>query len=339
MSTLKNKVALVTGATRGLGKGIAIGLGEAGATVYITGRSLNAAPEVGGSLSETAAAVETAGGKCIPVQVDHQQDQQVATLFAQIEAEQQGKLDILVNNAYAGVKALRDNNGKPFWEADLGLWDACNQVGLRSHYVASVWAAKLMTKRRQGLICTISSWGSLNYIFGVAYGAGKAASDRLAADMALELKSANVASISLWPGIVGTEHISRLAAEIKAQGSATTQASGIAAEYNWETPVFTGRAIAALAADPEIMKFTGTTQIVAELAEKYHLVDTNGQRPVSLRSLAFILPLLFPPLLQSASSIPNLKIPWFLLLIMALQSPKIAKMPEILPFNPNYDQS
>ncbi len=232
MRHLEGKVALVTGATRGIGKGIAIGLGEAGATVYITGRTLNksnAGNSISGSLTETQQAVEEAGGICIPIQVDHSDDEQIKLLCDRISEEQNGQLDLLVNNVFSGVTALRDAYGEPFWKLEPSLWDAVNDVGLRSHYITSVYAARLMTQRRQGLICTISSWGGMSYIFGVAYGAGKSACDRLAADMAVELKPYNVASISVWPGIVGTEHISSFAEE--------SDASSVFADgYNWETP-------------------------------------------------------------------------------------------------------
>jgi len=325
MSNLQGKIALVTGATRGIGKGIAIGLGEAGATVYITGRSLENEQELGGNLQATCDAVTEAGGVCIPVAVDHSDDQQVYNLFERIDREQNGQLDILVNNVYGGVRAIRDNQGKPFWEGDINLWDACNNVGLRSHYLTSFYGAKMMTPRKHGLICTISSWGGMSYIFGAAYGAGKAACDRLAADMAVELQPYNVASVSLWPGIVGTEHISQLAQEIRAQGVSNPQSSGIGEGYNWETPLLTGRVIAALAAQPNIMRYTGTVQIVAELAKRYHIVDQEGNLPVSLRSLRFILPFALPSLRNYSQLIPNLNIPWFLLLLLALPSPRISK--------------
>ncbi len=167
MSDLKGKVALVTGATRGVGKGIAIGLGEAGATVYITGRSLhrsNVSDEVFGSLQETQLAVEEAGGKCIPVQVDHSDDEQVTLLFKQIQDEQQGQLNLLIKNVFSGVQAIRNASGKPFWQSEPSLWDAVNNVGLRSHYITSVYAARMMSERQQGIICTISSWGGMSYI-------------------------------------------------------------------------------------------------------------------------------------------------------------------------------
>lgn len=324
MKQLEGKITLVTGATRGLGKGIAIGLGEAGATVYITGRSKeqsNAGNDISGSLKDTQLAVETAGGDCIPVQVDHSDDEQVRLLFDRIQNEQ-GKLDLLVNNVYSGVQALKDAYGKPFWDSEPNLWDACNNVGLRSHYVMSVLAARMMIPRRQGLICTISSWGGLSYIFGAAYGAGKAASDRLAADMAVELKPYNIASLSIWPGIVGTEHFSQLATQME-EGSIDGENSAIRDRYNWETPLFTGRAIAALAADKTVMDRTGRVQIVAELAQHYGLVDENGSRPASLRSLRFVIPFALRALRKYTGLIPNINVPWSLLLLKALSSPKI----------------
>lgn len=325
MKNLEGKVTLVTGATRGLGKGIAIGLGEAGATVYITGRRLDSSDSsngISGSLRETQAAVEEAGGICIPVQVDHSDDEQVRLLFDRIQDEQ-GQLDLLVNNAYSGVQALRDAYGKPFWECEPSFWDACNNVGLRSHYVASIFAARMMTQHRQGLICTISSWGGLSYIFGVPYGAGKAACDRLAAEMAIELKPHNVASLSIWPGIVGTEHISQLAAEMAESEGSDPQGSLIKEGFNWETPLLTGRVIAALTADSTIMRRTGRVQIVAELAQHYGLVDKDGNRPASLRSLRFLLPMALPALRQYPWLVPNIQVPWSLLLLKALSSPKI----------------
>ena len=321
MSNLAGKVVLVTGATRGVGKGIAVGLGEAGATVYITGRTLkqsDSANELSGSLQETQIAVEEVGGKCIPVRVDHSDDEQVRLLFERIRDEQ-GQLDLLVNNVFSGVQAIRNAYGKPFWQSEPSLWDAVNNVGLRSHYVASVFAARLMSDRQQGIICTISSWGGLSYLFGAAYGAGKSACDRLAADMAVELKPDNIASIAIWPGIVGTEQIIDFAQQTDEANNEAAFSDG----YNWETPLLTGRAIAALASDPNVMQYTGKVQIVAELAEKYNLVDRDGERPVSLRSLRFLLPFSFPALKKYLWLIPNLKLPWIALLWAMLRSPKI----------------
>lgn len=324
MKNLEDKVALVTGATRGIGKGIALGLAEAGATVYITGRSLNnSGNAVSGSLSETQSAIDEIGGICIPVQVDHSDDEQVRLLFERIQDEQHGQLDLLVNNAYSGVQAIRNAFGQPFWDCEPNIWDASNNVGLRSHYIASVFAARMMTKRNSGLICTISSWGSMSYIFNTAYGVGKAACDRLASDMAVELKPHNVASVSVWPGIVGTELFSSFASEMNQTNTTEQKNSLISDRYNWETPLFTGRAIAALACEPNIMRHTGRVQIVAELASKYGIVDENSERPASLRSLRFLLPTALPVLRNYSWLIPDIKIPWPLLLLNALSSPKI----------------
>jgi NAD(P)-dependent dehydrogenase (short-subunit alcohol dehydrogenase family) len=326
MKHLEGKVTLVTGATRGIGRGIAIALGEAGATVYITGRSLNnsyANNDLSGTLAETQSAVEEAGGVCIPVQVDHSDDEQVRLLFERIQDEQNGQLDLLANNAYSGVKAIRDAYGQPFWDGEPSIWDASNNVGLRSHYVASIFAARLMTKQKSGLICTISSWGSMSYLFNTAYGVGKAACDRLAANMAVELKPHNVASVSIWPGIVGTEQISQMASEVSQTNTTEQKKSFLSDRYNWETPLFTGRAIAKLANDPNIMRRTGRVQIVAELANEYGIVDENGDRPPSLRSLRFGLPAVLPVLRKYSKLIPDIKVPWSLLLLNALSSPKV----------------
>lgn len=323
---LKGKVALVTGASRGIGKGLAIGLGEAGALVYITGRSVNQTSSTGsvsGSLLETQSAVEKAGGICIAVTVDHSDDQQIKSLFEQIDREQNGQLDLLVNNAYGGVRSLIAAKGKPFWESDLSLWDDCNQVGLRSHYVASHWATKMMTQRKQGLIVTISSWGGLAPIFGIAYGTGKSACDRLAADMAIELKPFNVASISLWPGIVGTEQFHQLAEESLEGNESNLGVTAIADKFNWETPLFVGRVIAALYNDPDLMKRTGKVQIAAELAAGYGVVDEYQQCPVSLRSLRFLLAQGLSNLKSKARFIPDLRVPWWILVLTVLKSPKI----------------
>ncbi len=328
-STLKNKVALVTGATRGIGKGIAIALAQSGATVYITGRSLNnqsATDTVSGGLAETQAIIESTGGSCIACQVDHSDDTQVQQLFKRIKAEQNGQLDVLVNNVYGGVRAIREQQGKPFWESDAALWDACNNVGLRSHYIASRLAAQLMVPRQQGLIITISSWGGLSPIFGVAYGTGKSACDRLATEMATELKPHNIASFALWPGIVGTEHISEFAAKSMAQSQSQNESATPTAlantQFNWETPEFTGRIIAELTRDPNIMRLTGKLQIVAELAAHYRINDTAGHRPASLRSLKFLLPAALPSLQTRTHLVPDIRSPWWLLLITMLSSPQ-----------------
>jgi NAD(P)-dependent dehydrogenase (short-subunit alcohol dehydrogenase family) len=181
----------------------------------------------------------------------------------------------------------------------------------------------MMTQRKQGLIVTISSWGGLAPIFGVAYGTGKSACDRLASDMAVELKPFNVASISLWPGIVGTEQFHQLAADNLENNDSNLGVAAIADKFNWETPLFVGRVIAALYNDSALMKRTGIVQIVAELAARYGIVDEYEHRPVSLRSLRFLLAQGLPRLKTRAKFIPDLRVPWWILLLTVLKSPKI----------------
>jgi NAD(P)-dependent dehydrogenase (short-subunit alcohol dehydrogenase family) len=327
LKSLNGKIALVTGASRGIGKGIAIALGEAGALVYITGRSLNGSNStkvLSNDLLETKNAVEKAGGICIAISADHSDDEQIKSLFEQIDSEQNGRLDLLVNNAYSGVRSLIQSNGIPFWESDISIWDACNQVGLRSHYVSSHWAAKMMTQRKQGLIVTISSWGGVAPIFGVAYGTGKSACDRLAADMAVELKPFNVASISLYPGIVGTEHFHSLVEDnLKITETNRTASLGITDKFNWETPLFVGRVIAALSNAPDLMEKTGKVHVVAELAARYGIVDECEHRPASLRSIKFLLPQVLPILKARIRLIPDIRVPWWMILLTLLKSPRI----------------
>jgi NAD(P)-dependent dehydrogenase (short-subunit alcohol dehydrogenase family) len=332
-TNLTGKVALVTGASRGIGKGIATALGEAGALVYITGRSFNGSNSsevLSSDLLETKNAVEKAGSICIAISADHSDDRQIKSLFEQIDSEQNGQLDLLVNNAYGGVRSLIENNGKSFWESDISLWDACNQVGLRSHYVSSHWAAKMMTKRKQGLIVTLSSWGGVAPIFGVAYGTGKSACDRLAADMAVDLKPFNVVSISLYPGIVGTEHFHQLVEdnikniESNLDDAVTGTASlEITDKFNWETPLFVGRVIAALCNAPDLMQQTGKVHIVAELAARYRIVDEHDHLPASFRSIKFLLPQVLPILKTRTRLIPDIRVPWWIILLTLLKSPRI----------------
>ncbi|KAK2821958.1 hypothetical protein Q5P01_022023 [Channa striata] len=204
--SLSGWVCVVTGASRGIGRGIALQLSEAGATVYITGRQEK-------TLTKTAAEVKERGGGCVPVVCDSTRDEDIEELFERIKREQNGRLDILVNNAYAGVQAIFENIEKKFWETDPSIWDSINNAGLRGHYFFSVYASRLMVAQGRGLIITISSMGGLRYLFSVPYGVGKAACDRLAADMAVELKRRGVVSVSLWPGAVQTELVSRFILE------------------------------------------------------------------------------------------------------------------------------
>ncbi|XP_038949060.1 dehydrogenase/reductase SDR family member 1 isoform X1 [Rattus norvegicus] len=166
--TMKGQVCVVTGASRGIGRGIALQLCQAGATVYITGRHLD-------TLRATAQEAQSLGGRCVPVVCDSSQESEVKSLFEQVDREQQGRLDVLVNNAYAGVQAILNTTTKSFWEAPASLWDDINNVGLRGHYLCSVYGARLMVPAGKGLIVVVSSPGGLQHMFNVPYGVGKAA--------------------------------------------------------------------------------------------------------------------------------------------------------------------
>jgi NAD(P)-dependent dehydrogenase (short-subunit alcohol dehydrogenase family) len=267
-------VALVTGASRGAGSGIAAALGESGYTVYVTGRTEQPGQAaLPGTIHETAATITRAGGQGIAVRTDHADDASIAALFARIGAEA-GRLDILVNNAAVIDDALIAPG--PFWEKPLALADILD-VGLRCHYVASWHAARLMAPAGRGLIAFTSSFGSVCYMHGPAYGAQKAGVDKFAADMAVDFAGTGVAAVSLWMGPLLTERFARALAE------RPDQYEGFAAVA--ETPHFTGRLIAALAADPELMSLTGQTLIGAELAQRYGIMDAGGKQPPSYRDM------------------------------------------------------
>ncbi|CAK6967880.1 dehydrogenase/reductase SDR family member 1 [Scomber scombrus] len=277
--SLSGWVCVVTGASRGIGRGIALQLSEAGATVYITGRQEK-------TLKETAAQVKERGGSCVPVICDSAKDEDIKELFEQIKREQNGRLDILVNNAYAGVQAIFESMGKKFWETDPSMWDTINNTGLRGHYYFSVYASRLMVAQGRGLIVTISSMGGLRYLFNVPYGVGKAACDRLAADMAVELKSRGVASVSLWPGAVQTELVSQFVLEDTPQ-SVNSKFRDVFA--NGETTELSGKCIVNLAKDKSLMSLTGKTILTCDLSRRYGIQDVDGRSVVDYTSLKFLL--------------------------------------------------
>jgi len=276
MTTLTGKVAVVTGASRGIGKGIALALGAQGATVYVTGRTVSAGDHsLPGTIGETAAEIDRRGGTGIAVGVDHSEDEQVAALFGQIRHEQ-GRLDILVNNAFAIPEDLTDS--KPFWEKPLSNWDMVD-VGVRSNFVAAWHAAQVMTGQRSGLIVAISGYVGVTYTYGVVFGMCKAAVDRMARDMAIELQPHNVASISLWQGLTLTERAQANLARNPEMTKATVTNPAVAC-----SPEFPGRVIAALATDPQLMRRSGGTFITAELAAEYGITDLDGKVIPSLRA-------------------------------------------------------
>lgn len=275
----QNPVAIVTGASRGAGRGIAIALGSHGCTVYVTGRSAKPGDSnLSGTIYETAAAVTAAGGKGIAVRVDHADDKQVQSLFEQVQRDE-GRLGILVNNACA----IHDQLNTPgnFWEKPLELVDMLD-VGLRSSYVASYYAAPMMVAQRHGLMIFTSAPGAVHYVFGAAYGAHKAGMDKFAADMAIDLKDFNVAALSIWMGALLTERLRMVIASDRAKFGHL--------EGTAETPEFTGHVIWALYNDPELMSLSGQTVIGAEMAVKYGITDEGGRQPKSYRDTHKLAP-------------------------------------------------
>ncbi len=268
---LADCVVLVTGASRGIGKGVALALGNAGSTVVVTGRApSDSETALPGTLRATASEIDARGGRGIPLYCDHANDEQVRDVVEKIVTEH-GRVDVLVNNVFALPKPEDKLFGTPFWEQPLEFWDVMHRVGLRSHYVTSALVARSMVARGRGLIVNISSFGAGGYAVNVAYGVGKAGVDRLAADMAHDLRPHGVTAVSLWPGIVRTERV---------------LAYGDDSPFdmrNTESPEFTGRAVVALATDPNVLERSGRRWVVAELAEAYGFDDIDGRRPPSLR--------------------------------------------------------
>lgn len=272
-------VAVVTGASRGAGAGIAHALGSYGCTVYVTGRTRDgaAAPRPG-TIDQTAARVTAAGGHGIAVEVDHGDDDQVKALFEQIGRDH-GRVDILVNNA----AIIRDEmmGRTKFWEEPIAVIDTLD-VGLRSSYVATVYAAPLMLPQRKGLVAFSSSSGSVHYAFGPAYGVPKAGTDKMAADMAFDLREFDIAAVSIWMGSLLTDRVRAIiAAKPEKFGHILDSA---------ETPELTGHVIWALYNDPGLMELSGQTLIGAELAVKYGILDEDGRQPPSYRDMFGVHP-------------------------------------------------
>lgn len=272
---LCDRVAVVTGASRGIGKGIALELGAAGATVYVTGRSVTPG-RLPGTVHETAACITELGGVGVPMVCDHRDDDAVARLFERI-TEEHGRLDILVNNVYNSPAASRWL-GKPFWQVPPDAWDQTFDVGVRSHYTAAVFAAPLLI-HSDGLLVNISSPGASRYMHNAVYGVAKAALDRLTADLAHDLAGTGVTVVSLWPGIVNTELLQLVPVDEQGRRLVTLPGEGTFDLDNAESPHFAGRAVLALALDPDRRAYTGTARRVHELADHYGFTDIDGRVP------------------------------------------------------------
>ena len=252
MTQLSEQVALVTGASRGVGRGVALGLAGAGARVFATGRSI-AHADLGPDVTR--------------ITCDHTDDRAVAEVFREIE-ETAGQLDILVNVAWGGYERMVEDGRftfvAPFWEQPTWRWDAMVTAGVRAAFVASQHAARTMVPARRGLIVHISSWAAQKYIANTLYGLSKAATDKMTADMAHELQPHGVTVVSLYPGLVRTEAV---------------LAAGVFDLSNSESPEFIGRAVAALASDPDAIRRSGSVLVAAALAEEYGFTDVDGRQP------------------------------------------------------------
>jgi dehydrogenase/reductase SDR family member 1 len=252
MADTNARVAIVTGASRGVGRGVAAALDDAGMRVYATGRSIEGT---------------AAPARVVRVACDHTDDAAVEQLFARVERES-GRIDVLVNNAWGGYERMVEDGrftwALPFWEQPRWRWDAMITAGVRAAFVASQLAAQFMVKARRGLIVNISHWAAQKRIGNTLYGIAKAATDKLTNDTSIELRPHGVAVVSLYPGLVRTEAVI---------------GAGVFDLGNSESPEFIGRAVHALATDPDLMSLSGQTLVAADLARRYGFADIDGKTP------------------------------------------------------------
>ncbi len=358
---LRGKVAIVTGASRGIGKGIALELGRAGMTVYVASRSTRRSSSqttimgenshrddltVERTADEINNSMQQFGGRSIPIPMDVTNDHEIAALIAQVK-EECGRLDAVICSAFTIPPT--NNNGKDgndasireeFWKQGSAMWDACFNVSLRGAYITCCESVPLMmetakwsssSQQPQGttatkatttrpLIAIISSFGAKSYTFNVAYGVAKAGSDRLVADMAVELSKYNIDTLSIYPGIVQTENNM----EMERRGEWNAASGGLDLQ-NGESPQFSGRALALLLSNSELRKErSGKVVVVAELAKELGFTDIDGRTPPSIRNLKFLLPNIIFPMIEKQQmggaplpswikeNVPEYLLPWFI---------------------------
>ncbi|MGG2015205.1 SDR family oxidoreductase [Bacillus sp. S10(2024)] len=278
MKSLQGKVAVVAGGTRGAGRGIAMMLGEAGATVYVTGRSTKGNLSSMGrteTIEETAELVTKLGGKGIAVRVDHTVKEDVAALFVKIEKEQNGQLDILVNDVWGGDPLTEWN--VPFWEHNLDNGIQMQTTAVHSHIITSHYGVPLMVKNKNGLVIEITDGVDYEYRGNMFYSLAKISTIHLAQAMARDLAPYNITSVAVSPGFLRSEAMLDIfgVTEENWQEGAKKDPHFIASE----TPFFIGRAIAALASDPNVHKKTGKALSSWELAREYKFKDIDGRQP------------------------------------------------------------
>jgi NAD(P)-dependent dehydrogenase (short-subunit alcohol dehydrogenase family) len=275
---LRGAVAIVTGASRGAGRSIAAVLGETGAKVYVTGRSTRGAgttEDMPGTIDETAEEVGRRGGTGVPVRCDHTVDADVERLVDRVRRED-GQLDVLVNNAWGGYEAHDYLTFTvPFWEQPRTRWDAMFTAGVRAHLVMSQLAAPLLLARpesdRPGLIASTVAWAFGRPLGNAVYDVAKASLVRLAYVMAEELRPHRVAAVAIAPGFMRTERVMAAHAAHPFDLSVT------------ESPEYLGRAVAALAGDPDVMRRTGEAVTAGDLARDYGFTDVDGRQPEAFR--------------------------------------------------------
>ena len=274
MRSINNAVCLVTGASRGIGRGIALALLAEGARVHVTGRTVTDAqaavhPQLAGSLDSLVAEAQSLPGKLTVHVCDHSDDSQTERAVAEIIAAE-GHIDILVNNAWPGYENMVEGNDftwiRPFWEQPMWRWNSMIDVAVRTAFVAARAAAPSMVARQAGLIVNISFWAAQRYDGNAIYGIAKAAADKMAADFAHDLRPHGVAAIALYPGLVRTEAVLRNAEYFDMSNSESSQ--------------FIGHVISGLWRDAGLMDKSGRVHVAAALAQEYDIADIDGKRPV-----------------------------------------------------------